>query len=407
MDYQTWFAGRRGHWGWTLGLTLVFCAPALSGIIGRLGKSGMAGWGADFEAIVCAAQRARDGLTLYPPTEGFVCEGLSPANYLYTPWVAETVAAFSSIIPFSAMLSIYPVIFAASILIAAFVPVIRPGTPGTYLERAPFLGFATGSMLHWGNVASLLHSLIALSVRWPPVLIAAILLAGAVKPTYLTFLLVILLMDMNLFKRAAIFIAAAIAGLAPTVLFLVAGGADVTAWQSVLNDIGTDIAPGIGFLGWFHMIGITSDAAVFWIAYVLFAMLMVLSATAFAERWLPKGRAGQRQRIWLGLAVGTLINFRIMEYDMFLLAPGLVALVYASALSARTWRGRPIRHWLAWMIIGAACLVVFMNVADLADYAGQTGTFLLSAAILIAGLPEIRPAIAARPELGFLNLKKA
>jgi len=220
-----------------------------------------------------------------------------------------------------------------------------------------------------------------------------------VKPTYLSMLAFILFLDIGIARRIGIFILAVLIGLAPTLHFIFTGGETVTAWRDLLAYIGAAQGVGGGFFGWFDTLGMGFENPLpELIGYFPFAALMLLSGIAVAERWIGDSDSAASDRIWLGLAVGNLLNPRLLGYDLFLFAPGLVALIYLSRASDRTLLGKALSNRLAWLTVGAACLVTFMNVADMGDYAVPVGTVLMAIAVLVAGLPEIRPAL--REKLG-------
>ncbi|MEM6535537.1 MAG: hypothetical protein AAF613_07850 [Pseudomonadota bacterium] len=397
MIYQSWFAKKSGNPKWIAGLFLVFCLPSLSGIIGRAAKGKEIVGAGDFEAVACAGERVADGRPLYPAYDDFACEGMEAANYLYTPWVAELFAWVRTFISHGELFVSYQVLFWVGLAACLLVPVFFARTRGTILERATFLGFATGSIFYWSNIAGIILGLIsatALLARWPIFLTLAILLAGAVKPTYLGFLAFILFLDISLFRRAVFFAAAVMIGLSPTLHFMFTGGELVTQWRDLLSFIGSTNSVGGGFFGWFDLFGLDGrHPEIPMTLYFPYAAVMVLCGFALAERGFGAGPMNRYERIWLGLAIGNLLNPRLLAYDLFMFAPGLVLLIYAAQASERTVFSRPLPHALAWLILGGTCLVTFMNVADMGDYSVQAGTALFALAIFIAGIPEILPAL--------------
>ena len=401
-DAPNWFARRSGRWPWVAGLTFLFLLPALSGVIGRLVGGKPVVGAQDFAAVACAAEKSANGEPLYPPADQFACEGMDAANYLYTPWLADLIGQLYAVMDYPALFTAYHIVFWPLLAASILVPIYFARSQGTRLERASFLGFATGSVFYWSNVAGILLGLVALAglvTRIPVLLGLAILLAGWVKPTYLSLLAFILFLDIGIAKRIGMFIAAVLIGLAPTLHFFFTGGDTVTEWRDLLAYIGAAQGVGGGFFGWFDTLGMGFENPLpELIGYFPFAALMLLSGIAVAERWIGETDTAASDRIWLGLAVGNLLNPRLLGYDLFLFAPGLVALIYLSRASDRTLLGKPLTNRLTWLTVGAACLVTFMNVADMGDYAVPVGTVLMAIAVLVAGLPEIRPAL--REKLG-------
>ena len=397
---ETWLVKKSKSKAWTFWLTLAFLLPAITGIAGRLIKKKETVGGGDFEAIACAAQRLSEGKTMYPPPQDFVCEGMQAASYVYTPWVAQGFNALTDVFSYDAMRIAYQAIFWLGLAFVIFAPIVHPKVRGHYLERAPFFGFVTGSVFYWGNIAGIGYGLVALSAyiahRLPIVFVLCAALVGAIKPTYLPVLAVVLMLDKSLIARAGYFILGAALGLAPSLWFYLSGGEQAAEWVKILSYFGYDKSPGGGFLGWFELFGLSGRNPIVMLAFLAFGAAMVAAGFGIVERLLGQGENTGLERVWIGLAIGNLLNPRLLAYDYFLMAPGLILLIYAARSTDRTWLGAPLSKRMAQLIIGGASVMTFMNVADMGDYACQVGTLAFSIAVLVCGLPEFWPALKSR-----------
>jgi hypothetical protein len=391
FDAQAWLQ-RRVARRWQAGL-LIFAVtlPALSGFVGRIAKSDT--WFADYGAVACAARMSEAGRSLYEAAPD--CPDMRVMPFVYLPQVAQLWAGFTDLIgePGArlAFISLHYMALATLVWFAC----LRRDRPGPRIERAPFAVLITGSALTWGNFAVPLHALVALTAeqaaRRPWLFLGPVLLAGWLKPLYLTFLVVFLLAPISLARRAVWFSLGVAAGVAPFAAFLLTPSPAREQWYALVQHYVFVEAPGEGLFGWVAVVGGSPAEPAVWALYLLFAALLTVSAIALAEG----AQVSATDRAMLGLAVGTLLLPRPLPHDLFLLGPGM-----AVAVSAAGALGDPARRAAALAVYGACALALLLNLVDLSDYAPKAATLVFAATLLGLGAAFARPAVAnlrARP----------
>lgn len=386
--FHNWVRRRAGAPAFLPILSVIFFLPLLSGLIGRLAKGREIYNGKEYETLVCAGQRAGRGETMYPPAGQFDCPGLeTTSSFLYIPWSGEASAWLAGMLGQPALLTAYGLVFFLCLAAAIYIPFFGPirGLPAGM--RIPFASALTGSIVLWGNVAGVIYGLLAvaapLAVRFPLLLFSVIVLAGSIKQVWLTLLAVFLLRNTAWFNRLGWFTAGAILGLAPTIWFVLSGTSEVDAWVAIVSYYAVEDLPGHGFLGWLRLVGIGHASPLNTLLWVPFAGLMVLAALGFAE----DRQLSQIHRIWLGLAVGSLLVPRVVSYEFFLIAPG-IAVVILDALQRQ-------RRWIADLVFAACGLCLLMNVGDMGDYAMIPLTLTSALAVLVSGLPHCQTGLRA------------
>lgn len=393
---ESFLARRADRKVWLIGLTLLALAPALGGLIGRLQKWRTSPWGGDYQAVACAALRSAEGLTRYPVEPD--CEGMQAAQYIYTPYTADLFAWIIGLIGEDALRIVYAALTAAALAFMAWLAVISKRVPGRFIERIGFMGFWTGSIFLWWNIAILLYaaimaaSLLAVSAPWA--FVAVVALAAVVKPVFLTSLAVVLYLPISIMRRAVLFLTGAALGLAPTVSFMRQDHPETANWRALLDHAAFEQTTGQGFLGMAELAGLHGMGPAAIAAYLVFAATIVLSGFAVAERLALKAQ----DRVWLGLLVAVLVNPRLIAHDFFMLAPGAMALLYA-VLARADAIGRRETQAVQWLIFGGCYLTAVMNVAELGDYAMMTGVAALAAALVLIGAPRAPDAIRNAPWL--------
>jgi hypothetical protein len=372
--------GSKSRLWFSIGLGLLFFAPLLSGVIGRLINGRKVYNGKEFETLLCAGAKAADGQSMYPPAHDFSCEqfGTMP-SYVYIPWSAEASQNLVSLFGAPLVTSVYAVVFFASVLFAVWVSIFKPMAWADMRERLPFAGAFTGSIVLWGNVAGVVYGLIALAAlvaaRMPLVFVGAIIFAGSIKQVWLCLLAVVLLLPIRWWKRWTYFLLGAVFGLLPTVLFVATGSSEVEAWISILSFYAIEYLPGHGYLGWLRLVGIDDGSPLDWALWPIFAAVLITGGLGIAERFELEAE----QRVWLGLAIGSLLIPRLLAYEFFLFAPGMIVVLNAA-------RSEGMR-WVSWMVYGGCGLMLLFNVGDLGDYAMIPLTLTCSIAIAVVGLP--------------------
>ena len=380
---QATFLARKVRSFWPhAGLLFLFALPLLSGVLGRLFKGKPIYHGKEFNLIICAGERGADGVTMYARHEDFSCPSVETNDsYIYIPWLADVTHALRGLIGLPALLNGYAVLYALALIIAIGIPFFSPMKNARIIERAPFLGLLTGSVVLWGNIAGPAYAIMAIAALIAPfapiVFVAAIVLVGAIKQVWLCALAVVLLLPRPWWERWLYFILGAAAGLAPTLWFLQHGGAEAQGWVDIVSYYAMVDRPGQGLFGWLHLFGMPLDSPLVWAIWLVLAALLVSSALGLAEKY----QLTASERVWLGLAVATLLNPRLVAFEFFLIAPGMVAVVHA-ALKANA-------RWVEKLVYGAAFLTLLMHVGDAGDYAIFPTTLACTLAIIAIGAPQI------------------
>lgn len=365
-----------------IGLIVLFLGPLISGVLGRALKGRPVYNGEEFETLLCAGARAAQGDTMYPPAKAFSCAQYDTvASYLYIPWPAQGLHGLVSILGSSIITGIYAILFFAAIFAAIWIPIFRRVPYATVMERIPFAGMLTGSIILWGNIAGLVYGVIALIAlvahRAPLLFVTVIGVSGSLKQVWLCLLTVVLFLPRPWWQRLSLFSLGALIGLLPTYLFVSSGSSEVQAWMEILRFYALEDLPGQGFLGWLRFVGIDHDSPLNTWLWLPFAVLMVGSGLGIAEKF----KLTPQQRVWLGLAVGSLLIPRVVSYEFFLFAPGMVLTMHCAKEVGK--------KWISWLVYGACALTLLFNIGDLGDYAILPLTFACALAIAITGAPHM------------------
>lgn len=370
-------------------IVFVFFLPLLSGVLGKIAKSHA--WFGDYRAVACGAQKVIDGGALYDLN--LKCEAMegTTAVYVYLPVVAEAFAGVIRLIGQDGLIWLYGALYVLSLAVLLGViyaprPKTGAGPEPALLDKIPFAAFLTGSAVVWGNIAVLCHAAVLASAlvakRYPWLFAAVVALCGVIKPVFLTYLLVLLFIDLPLWKRLGWAALAAIAGLLPTVLFATEGSTLSQSWRATLSGFVYTTTPGESFYGWLGLLGLRGDSIAANLGWLVFAGLMGLSGLAIAEGL----KLDTRARTWLGLSLGVLTIPRLMSQDVFLIGVGLAyialyspsLLATSKPLSVLKDRGRTILTVICvFSLIGGA--------AELGDFTTRISTLLLSLYVLTVG----------------------
>ncbi len=303
----------------------LFLLPFLFGLGAKLFRAKQ--WFGDYQAMACAGLKVQAHQPMYDVN--LACPGMHASAFVYIPAVADVFAGVERVLSEPGLFYLYALLFAASV--AALVIIPLRFAPGAWRDKLPFAVFIGSAAVTWGNVAVLMHAAIlgaALLVETAPwVFVAVVATAAAVKPVFLTYLAVILLADMSWLKRLGLMFAGAVAGLAPTFVFVMTDPGTAYQWAQVLTHFVYDVTPGSGFYGWLAFVGVRGDTLLAQATFLIYAAALALSALYVAYRLKLTGR----DRLWLGLAVATLLIPRIMSQDVFLLAPGMVVVARRAA----------------------------------------------------------------------------
>jgi hypothetical protein len=354
---------------------LVCVAPLVSGVVSRISKGSI--WFQDFDAVACAGERLAAGLSIYEQEP--VCAGMEPTGFVYLPWVARAFNAVSQAVGPDGLKWSYAAIYVAAFALLGWAAFFNRRAAGSMWDRLPVLGLVTGSTIYWGNVAPILHAFVVaaalVAARHPAVFALALAMAAAVKPVFLTYGLVLLVLPIPVWKRLALGGLAAALGLAPTVHFMLTGDEMAAQWQANLDWFVYRVQPGDGFLGWLFLLGADTGSLAAQVGWAVFAGVVTVAVIALSVR----GGLSPEQRVWLGMGAGALANPRIVPLDVLMLA----ALVGAVIHIARTAAASDVaRKWAVGLSVGAAILGALGNSLDAGDYTPKVFTLVITGVLV-------------------------
>jgi hypothetical protein len=300
--------------------------PLALGVLAKLRHPG--GLFSEYRTVACAGLHANAGDGFYSRT--LTCAGEHVPSFVYLPDIARLTGGIIAVIGERGLLLVYLCLTILSVAALVSVPLFAPVVPGPWRDRLPFAALVAGGAVLVGNIAIILHGAVLMAAlvfeAAPWVLIAAVVVAGWVKPVLLTALVIPLIADMPWRKKAVMIGVGAVLGLMPAAVFAATGGSLAKQWLDLLSYFVCDVTPGKGLLGWLQWLGINGRSATAHVLWVTFAAALMACGLL-----LPKVlRLTPRERIWLGLAIATLLIPRIMAEDVFLLGPGLLAVARAA-----------------------------------------------------------------------------
>jgi hypothetical protein len=380
--FYNWWRNHTQKWGAALFLFL-FAIPALSGLIGRLAKQ--SAWLNDWNAVVCGGLNALTGAPLYGADAA--CPDLRAAPYVYPGWIARASAPAVETLGVDALNLAYALILAPAMLFLIWLGFLRKLPGADWRDRMPVLALITGSAAACGNISYPVHALIALAALTLPrgrlIFIAALIGACAIKPFFATFLIVLLL-EQRALGRRLLDMAWAGAACAGVAAFAVFADPEHAAWAATVQATVLDqLAQSVGFFGWWRFFGAPTNTLWMGAAFAVYALALILAAWTLAERCKFDARA----RLAIALGVAGLLNPRLMDYDLLLLAPAPVlaaAAIRSYAPEAGAWL------WCALFFTCVGALV--LNAADLVPLGLHVGALLLAAVVLCAGMyARLRP----------------
>ncbi|MCR6660752.1 MAG: hypothetical protein NVV72_15930 [Asticcacaulis sp.] len=365
-------------------LSILFFLPLIVGIIAKLYRSKYIF--SEYQSVACAGLKALQGAPIY--ALDLQCPGMRAASFVYLPGVAQVAAFLERLLTEPGFLMLYLVFYLAAAAALIYVPLFTRKTPGHWRDKLPFAVFLSSSAFMLGNIAVILHGLVlvgALAIEISPWLfIAAVAIAAWVKPTFLTYLMVILLLDIPLRRRIGLMASGVIIGLLPLGHFILTGGALTQQWYALLSHYVYEVTPGVGFFGWTSLIGLDPAHVSIKLAYLVFAGLITFSGLA-----LVKGlQLNRRERIWLGLSLAALLIPRIMSEDICLIGPGLLILADKSANLAG--QGQNAHRNGRGLILALCVFALAGAMTGLADYSEPIALLGLCLYVLWLGQHTIR-----------------
>lgn len=349
-----------------IGRVLLFASPTLAGLTGRALKGGW--WLNDFDAVACAAWRSAHHLPLY--AQGLACPGGRPAAYVYAPQWAWLLAPWADEPTITPLRTAYACAYVMIVAWLAWALFWRETPGASRRDRAPLLALSSGSAVACGNLAGPCHAAVLAAglagASWT--LIPVILAAGALKPVYLTYLLIFAYAAEPWRLRAAKLGVALVGAVALAALIVLTGGPAIAAWRASLEAVVVDQQTGVGFLDAMARLGLRADEPVTVLLWCGFAGLLSLCGLVLVE----VRRAAPEARLMIAIAIAQLCNPRLMDYDLLMLAGGVAVIA----------DGRPR---LQANLLGVCSLCLVLSLADQTAIAIRLGPALLASLVLIEG----------------------
>ena len=303
-----------GGWGWSFYLLCLF--PVLTGVLVRLMHHGWVLM--DIDAVLCAAHHS--GLGLSPYATQPACPGLAPAAYVYAPQWATMLAPLTQTLGLTTARLVYVgvLLIPAMAFLVWFALFKSLGIATSYRWLA--FSALTPMTFCCGNIGLIMHSGVLASWllsrrRW--LFVAVVIACAAIKPTFLAYLIVLLLEDRSWRRRGRDFAIAGVAGAAVVGLVFVTAGVYGGAWRDALHAVALQDQPGLGWLALMAWLGIPAGSSAMVALTVTFMIAMVGAGLAIA-RWSGLDRDA---RWLLGFGLAPLLTPRLMDYDMLMIVP--------------------------------------------------------------------------------------
>lgn len=311
------------------GLLIAFALPLAMGLFACV----LVGWWwfNDLDAVLCGAWRVAHYASAYEAAAG--CPGGRPSLYMYLPQLARMLAPIAGGADISGLRAVFGVLNFAIVGGLIWALFLRPMDSAPRGLRAPILALTSGTAVASANIAFGCHALVlAAALRrksaWP--LIAAIVAVSAIKPIYLTYLLVFAYEPERLAVRAGRIAAGVAAAAVVGAVILATGGPELAVWREGLTHVTLGQHLGFSFISWAHSLGLSPTGRAVQVAYVGFAAMICLAGLAIVE---ARGLS-REARTLLALAIAQVLNPRLMIYDVLMLAP--LAIAFATVPEA--WR---------------------------------------------------------------------
>ncbi|WP_303831816.1 hypothetical protein [Asticcacaulis taihuensis] len=356
MDSLTWFelftARKRNLWLFSL----FFLFPLVGNLISRLTKARY--WLPDFDALICGAHNVSRGISPYSLHP--VCDGIRPTPYVYAPQVGQFFAPLEQVFGLEGARWAFALVYMPAMLWLFWYAILKPMDKAPWHFRLMTLAAMVGSVLSCGNIGLLLHALTilgALYISKSRLPFIAIVICGAlIKPVFLTYLVVLLLEDRPLIARLRTFLLSATVAVSALLALLLTAGRFSDDWHWALNAVVILEQPGIGFFATTSALGLNTASAVTLIGLGVFITGMGLASLVLAE-W---GGLTAEERIIFGLGAAQFLNPRLMDYDMFTLAPCMAMVVMtAKPLGQKTFT------CVSWAFAGTLIFCVVCNILEI------------------------------------------
>ena len=379
MDALSWFerftARKRNLWFFSL----FFLFPLAGNLISRLTRARY--WLPDFDALICGAHNVSRGISPYSLHPA--CDGIRPTPYVYAPQVGQFFAPLEQVFGLEGARWAFILVYAPAMLGLFWYAVLRPMDRAPWHFRLMTLAAMVGSVLSCGNIGLVLHALTipaALRMSKSRLPFIAIVICGAlVKPVFITYLVVLLLEDRPLMTRLRTFLLAVATGAGALLVLFLTAGRFSDDWHAALNAVVILEQPGIGVFATTSALGLSTASPVTLAGLGLFIIGMGLASLILAE-W---GGLNAVERIIFGLGAAQFLNPRLMDYDMFTLAPCMAMVVMmAKPLGRKTFT------WASWAFAGTLSLCVVCNILEIrAIHRAPVAVFVYGLILLtVAGL---------------------
>jgi hypothetical protein len=352
-------------------LFAVFSIPLMGGIAGRTRDGG---WWPDLDAIVCAGARVEQGLSPYADA---LCPGAHPAAFVYAPAIAQAAAGLIGHVGASGFRLGYIAVYALALVVCAYEALAWPLRAVSLRGRAMFMALITGALVTAGNIGVICHgaiigALLAFPRRRAPFL-AAVALAALIKPTFATYLIVLLFDPVRWRTKIGRLTAGVGVVAAAAAVVCVFDRSTLQEWGRSLRQVALVDQSGRGFLGWASQAGLDGASPAGAAAFALLAALLVLGGLSTVRR---AGFAANETLVFaMGLA--QLLNPRLMTYDELALVP-MAALTCVAAGRISPGLGAAVRVALGlacglalvcgcvgWMLVGQRAAALTLTLAAL------------------------------------------
>lgn len=349
----------------------------------------------EYRTVACAGQHAAAGDPFY--SRALSCGGDQVPSFVYLPEIAKITGGIIGLIGEPGFRLIYLALTIASVAALIAVPVFSPAVPGAWKDRLPFASIVAGGAILIGNVAVILHGAILAAAMLfevtPWIFVAAVVFAAWVKPIFLTALAVILVSDMPWRGKLAMTATGAVAGLVPTLLFALSGGALAQQWFDLLSHFVFDVTPGKGLLGWLQWVGVNGRSPAANLIWLVYAAALLACGLA-----LPRAlQLNPSERVWLGLTIAALTIPRLMAEDVFLIGPGLLCVARAAGRlipSAAAYEAHVLRRGSG-VLHGLCGLALTGGLVGAGDVAVPLAILGFSLYLLFVGQIAVRQAMTA------------
>ncbi|MFT4075861.1 MAG: hypothetical protein QM647_10060 [Asticcacaulis sp.] len=350
------------------GLYVTACLfPVVAGVIAKLKHHSWMYM--DVDAVICAARavgigHSAYGIVAHSPFNP-VCPGLTPAAYVYAPQIARTLAPLVGLFGAHTLHDLYLVLLLApATAFMLWFALIRtfPGVAPTYR----WLAFAALSPMTFccANIGIVMHATVVLSLvafrnRKLP-FIATVLACAYIKPSFLSYLIILLIQDRSWLACARAFACTCLCGVGVVWLSFIQAASMRSDWLATLRSVAIQEQPGLGWFALAEWLGIGTGTPLHAILTLAYMAVAAGSGILIGSRF----KWSDDERILIGLGTAVFLNPRLMDYDMIILVP------YAALLAtlANQFRNRVLSFNLSWGFALPLAFGIFANAFHIKSY---------------------------------------